>query len=227
VLIILVACCSLLLPTVANARDFIFTNQVNQIQTITLATSTITSQSQLQTLINRAFVVNSTTGTNHQCEKFNFSFTGNQGQYVSGNFTSYISLDFYIISDQSYQNWLKSGSCGNSPDAIVSQLNTMSYGFSVALPSSGLWDIVLVNFSNTRNASGFMMASVSFGSYTVTKTLLGTLTLASTFTNTTATPSAGIPGFPVESIAVGIIMGVIALMVLRGRRRVRQQALTS
>ena len=215
----MVACSSLLLPTVANARDFIFTNQVNQIQTITIDIRTITSQSQLQTLINRAFVVNSTTGTNHQCEKSNFSFTGNQGQYVSGNFTSYTPLDFYIISDQSYQNWLKSGSCGNSPDAIVSQLNTISYGFSAALPSSGRWDIVLVNFSNTRNASGFMIASLSSGSYTLTKTLLDTLTLASTFTNTTATPPASIPGFPIESIAAGIIIGVIALMILRRRRR--------
>ena len=215
----MVACSSLLLPTVANARDFIFTNQVNQIQTITIDTSTITSQSQLQTLINRAFVVNSTTGTNHQCEKSNFSFTGNQGQYVSGNFTSYTPLDFYIISDQSYQNWLKSGSCGNSPDAIVSQLNTISYGFSAALPSSGRWDIVLVNFSNTRNTSGFMMAFLSSGSYTLTKTLLDTLTLASTFTNTTATPPASIPGFPIESITAGIIIGVIALMILRRRRR--------
>jgi hypothetical protein len=206
------------LPVIVGSANYVtFASQVNQVKTITVGSSVTTSLAQQQQLINSPFKVISTAGTNLHCQIWNFTFTGNQGQYVAGNFTSDIPLDFYVIQDTSYQSWLKVGSCGNGADAITSQLSTVAYSFDVALPNSGRWDIVLVNLSNARDADGHLAAYVAAGSYTSTQQLLSTITSTSTFTSAT-TPSTSIPGFPVESIILGMIIGLVALMILRRRR---------
>jgi len=186
--------------------------------TATIGTSVTTSLSQQQQLVNQSFTVLSTTGTNLQCEFWNFTFTGNQGQYVSGNLTSDIPVGFYIVQETSYQNWLKQGTCGSATDAIASQQFTASYGFNAALPNSGTWVIVLVNSSNTRNADGTIAAYLSSEGYTVTQLMLSTLTTTG-MTETTSAASTGVPGFPVESILAGITVGLVAILVLRSRRR--------
>ena len=101
---------------------------------------------------------------------------------------------------------------------ITNKLNTMAYSFDVVLPSSGRWDLVLVNFSNARDADGFMVAYVGAGRYTSTQQLLSTITSTSTITSAT-TPATSIPGFPVESIIVGMVTGLMALMILRRPKR--------
>ena len=211
--------CFAILPVIVNSANYVtFASQVNQVETITVGSSVTTSLAQQQQLINSPFKVISTGGTNLHCRFWNFTFTGNQGQYIAGNFTSAIPLDFYFVQDTSYQSWLKVGGCGNVGDAITSQLSAMAYGFGAVLPSSAKWDIVLVNLSNARDADGHLVAYVAAGSYTLTEQLLSTITMTSAFTSTT-TPSTSIPGFPVESIIVGIVTGLVALMILRRRRR--------
>ena len=186
--------------------------------TATIGTSVTTSLSQQQQLVNQPFTVLSTTGTNLHCEFWNFTFTANQGQYVSGNLTSDSPVGFYIVQETSYQNWLKQGTCGSATDAIASQQFTASYGFNAALPNSGTWVIVLVNSSNTRNADGTIAAYLSSEGYTVTQLMLSTLTTTG-MTETTSAASTGVPGFPVESILAGITVGLVAILVLRSRRR--------
>jgi hypothetical protein len=214
---IMIVCLSTLLIIVGGVNYVTFASQVNQVETITVGSSITTFQGQQQQLINSPVKVNSTAGTNLPCQRWIFNFTGNQGQYVAGNFTSDIPLDFYLVQDTSYQSWLKVGSCGNAADAITSQLSTMAYNFDVPLPSSGRWDIVLVNLSSARDADGHLVAYVAAGSYTSTQQFLSTITMTSTFTSTTA-PSTGVPGFPIESIIVGIVTGLVALIILRRRR---------
>jgi hypothetical protein len=216
-IVIMIVCFATLAVIVSGADYVTFASQVNQVRTVTVGSSLTTSLAQQQQLINSPFKVVSTAGTNLHCQFWNFTFMGNQGQYVAGNFTSDIPLDFYLVQDTSYQSWLKVGSCGNGGDAITSQLSTVAYSFDVALPSSGRWDLVLVNLSNARDADGHVLAYVAAGSYTSTQQLLSTITSTSTFTSST-TPSTSIPGFPVESIIVGIVTGLVALMILRRRR---------
>jgi hypothetical protein len=217
-MIVLVIACFPLLPAIVGSSNYLtFASQVNQVSTITIGSSLTTSLVQQQQLFNSAFKVNSTAGTNLPCERWNFNFTANQGQYVAGNFTSDIPLDFYLVQDTKYQSWLKVGSCGNGADAVTSQLSTMTYSFGEPLPSSGSWEIVLVNLSSARDADGHLVAYIAAGSYTSTQQLLSTTTMTSTFTSAT-TPSTSIPGFPVESILVGMVTGLVALMILRRRR---------
>jgi hypothetical protein len=219
---IMLVCASLLPLIVSGANYAASAIQVNQVETrtVTVGTSVVTFQGQRQQLINSAFKVISTTGTNLHCEFWTLNFTANQGQLVSGNFTSNIALNFYLVQDSNYKSWLNQGSCGNAPDAVTSQLSTMSYSFNAILPSSGSWDIVLVNVSNSRDASGFMLAYIGAGGYTTTEESLSTTTLTSALTSAsnTTTPTTSIPGFPVESMALGMIAGLVALMVLRLRK---------
>jgi predicted S18 family serine protease len=153
----------------------------------------------------------STAGTTLQCQLYNITFLGNQGQFVSGNFTSNIPLNSYIVAAQIYQNWSEAENCGNTGDAIASQLNTTTYSFNAALTSPGQWDFVFVNSSN-RDADVFMVAYLSSIGCTVTQPILSTTT-RSTFTNTTPTPSMVQP-FPVESITIIALVGVVVLTAI-------------
>ena len=205
----------LLLPVVDSQSYVTITTQVTSIQVVT-------SLSQAQRLFNSAFSINATTSSN-SCQKFNLSFNGTQGQYVSGNFTSDVPLGIFITQDSSYQTWLTSGGCASFPSSIVSQPPTTTYAFNLALPYSGLWDIVLVNYSTTRNADGFMTAYLSYSGSTFTQPLLSTITqtslVQSATTESITTGTTGIPGFQAESIIIGIILGLAALIMLRRRRR--------
>jgi hypothetical protein len=220
VLTFILVCASLLALIVSNGNHTALAIQANQVETrtVTVGSSVVTFQGQRQQLINGPFKVISTTGTNLPCVFWTLNFTANQGQLVSGNFTSTIVLNFYLVQDSSYKSWRSEGSCGNAPDAVTSQLSTTSYSFSGILPSSGAWDIVLVNLSNSRDADGFMSAYLGAGGYTTTEESLSTTTLTSHTTSaSTYAPTTSIPGFPLESIAIGMLVGLIALMILRPR----------
>ena len=223
-LIVLLLLCPLLLPVVNSQSYVTVTTQVTSIQVITSTTgsSVVTSQSPTQPIFSSAFTVNATAHSN-SCTKFHLTFNGTQGQYVSGNFTSDVPLGIFITQDSSYQTWLTSGGCASFPSSIVSQPPMMTYAFNLALPTSGLWDIVLVNYSTTRNADAFMTAYLSFLGSTFTQPLLSTITqtnlVPSMMTVQATTGSSGIPGFQAESIIIGIILGLTVLILLRRRHR--------
>ena len=166
------------LPSVESQSYVTSTTQVpsTQLGTYTAGSSVLVSILQPQLVMNRSFTVYSTTGTSVSCETASFTFNGTRGQYVSGNLTSNIAVGFYIMADATYQSWSKLGNCGSVPGAIESQQSTMAYDFTVALPDSGIWDIVLVNSSNARNASGFLMAYLTSGTFISTTSLLSTVT---------------------------------------------------
>ncbi len=227
VLFIMVLCGLSAFAAFSGGNFFTLATGVNQtgMSTTTLSATISTSLSPRQQLINQSFTVPSTTGTNLQCELWNFTFIGNQGQYISGNFTVNSPVDFYLVQDTNYQNWLKQGTCGTVTEAIASQQLTMSYNFSAALPTSGRYDIVLVNSSGTNNAGGSITAYLSSQGYTMTEVMQSTITTTGVTPGTTettqptATLSTNIPGFPIESILAGIIIGLIAILILRFRKR--------
>lgn len=189
--------------------------------TVTVGSSTLTSLS-LQQIFNGPFTVLSTTETKLPCEFWTFNFTANVGQYVSGNFSSDNPVSFFLVQVANYQSWLKAGTCGNAGDAIASQLITMSYSFNAAVPTSGTWAIVLVNSSNAKNADGSLVVYLSSGSYTVTQPLISSM-ITTISSAGTASPgmsqSTNIDGFPLASIMVGIMLGLIVIVSLRRRNR--------
>ena len=219
-LIVMLAFSSFALPTVSSQGYVTVTSQLTSTQSFTVGSKPITSLSQPEILFDSAFKVNSTTGTKHGCETLNITFVGGRGQYVFGNLTSIIPLDFYIMADLSYRDWLHSKSCGSLPPSILTERTTTSYHFNVTLPDSGLWDIVLVNYSNTRDANGFMVALLSSGSLTVTEAMLSTFTkrivIQSTEQTVIPTGSLYLIG---SMIAVVIAIVLVTVEVVRRKQR--------
>ena len=204
---------------------------VNQVVTVTLGTSLSTYA--VQQVFNGPFLVNSTTGTNLPCELWAFNFTATTSQYLSGGYNSDNPVSFYVVPQADYQSWIKAGTCGNSEDALASQLIATSYNFSaLAMPSTGTWTIVIVNSSNANNAGGYLMVYLSSSSYTTSYTLtqLSSIqsftptqsypaTSTSTITSTTTFgPTTTISGFPLLSIILGVLGGLGSIVVVRRRQ---------
>jgi hypothetical protein len=213
-LVVLLLFSPFLLPVVHSQSYVTVTTQITTVQVMT-------TTSQLQQIFNSAFTINATTSSS-SCQIFHLAFNVTQGQVVSGNFTSDVPLGFFITQDSNYQTWLNSGGCASFPASTVSQPPTTSFAFNPSLSSSGLWEIVLVNYSTTRNADGFMTAYLSSFGSTFTETLLSTVTQTnqtqSVMTTSATTVTPGIPGFPAESIIIGIILGLAAVIFLRRYR---------
>jgi len=183
-----------------------------------------TSLSPLVQVFNGPFTVLSTTGTNLPCELWALNFNATTGQYLSGTLNSDVSVGFYVVPQASYQDWVKTGTCGNLGDAITGQLLTTSYGVDppVAIPSSGTWTIVIVNSSSARDAEGYLAIYLTTMPYTVTQPLTGTVTMTTSTTSTTSTvlSSQPVSGFPTSSILLGIVVGLLAIMMLKRRKKV-------
>ena len=218
-LLVIVVCALSISTAAGNSNFFALATHVFQVETTTVVvgTSFSTSLSQSQQLINGAFTALATTGTSLPCEFWTFNFTGNTGQYVSGNFTSDSPVDFYLVQSATYQSWSTQGTCGSATQAVASQLLTKSYAFNAALPSSGAWTIVLVNSSNARNAEGSIVAYLSSGGYTITQPMFSTITTVAS--GNTIPSSTNIPGFPSESLLIGLAVGLLALLIFRLRKR--------
>ena len=199
--------------------------------TVTLGSSLTTSLSTTQQVVNTTFTVLSTTGTNLQCELWNYNFTANVGQYVSGGYSSDNSVSFFLVQQSSFQAWLQANPCGSTTNALASQLDATGFSFGpLAIPSSGTWTVVLVNSSNAKNAEGVVSIYLGAGAYTLTQPLMTTITttIPSSVTQeqTSATgqttftgPTTTISGFPVVSIVLGVISGLVMTLVLRKRNR--------
>jgi hypothetical protein len=203
-----------MLPSVRSQSYSTITTQVSstRVGTITIGTSVVSFPPPSLLLINQSFMVYSTTGTSLGCEATAFTFNGTRGQYVDGSFASNIVIDFYVMSDPSFQSWSKFGTCGRVPAAIEHQQNTTGYRFNVALPDSGTWDIVLINFSNTRNASGFLVAYLTSGTFTsteqITSTVTYTIPIESAIVQELTTLS------PYSLFVIGAIIVVVFIIVL-------------
>ena len=195
-------------------------SHLDQVSTITVLTS-ISTLPTLGQVFNGPFTVLATTGTKLPCELWALNFNATTGQYLTGSINSDIPVSFFVVQQTSYQNWVKAGTCGNLGDAIAGQLLTTTYSInSVAIPNTGTWTIVIVNTSNARNADGYLLAYLSPEPYPVTQPLTGTIimtTMTTTLTTSTALSAQPVPGFPLYSIVLGIIAGLIAVVMLRRR----------
>lgn len=224
-IILTVLCLASLLSSTVAGQNYVTTTT----QTSTTATRTytmgsvITSLSQPQLIVNQSFTVFSTTGTSDNCEMTNFTFSSNRGEYVSGHFAATIPLDFYIMTDGDYQNLMTHRSCGSVP-AVSGVQNAMNYSFNVALPDTGLWDIVLINRSDTRNASGFLKAELTLGNSVTSElsliTNIETVTFQATVTEQAGT---GVSAYSLL-IIVSMIAIVFAIVLFMSRKILKRQS---
>lgn len=216
-----------MLPTVGSQSYVTVTTQVSRTQTGLITLSSTVSVLQRQLVFNQSFTVYSTTGTSLSCETINFPFNATRGEYISGTIKSNIEIDFYIMTDANYRSFSTLGNCGSVPAAIEARQNTMNHTFNVALPDSEVWDIVLVNSSNTRNASGFLSAYLISGTSVSTAPLLRTLTRTK-ITRSTIIMQATFPNLSAYSLIaiLGIFVIVFVIVTITIRKILRRRQST-
>lgn len=102
---------------------------------------------------------------------------------------------------------------------VVDNLGNPVQGANVTIPSLGLQALT--------NSQGLVTFNVPLGTYTVNiskgsstaSPSINVVSAGQTFTLSLSGGGGGIPGFPIESIAAGILVGLVALgLVRRGRR---------
>ncbi len=209
-------CLSLLLPaTVRGQGSFAATTQATTTITTTVGWTTITSMP-TQIVAQSFTAVHVFNAATFACNSTVFTFAGEAGQHVSGNFASDVFLYFYIMTDSNF----RSVACPyqESPKSIVERYAT-SYSFDVVLSSSDQWDIVLVNPGTSGVAKGYIEAYLWSNVQTSQVALFSTTTETTSIplTQTTTTPSFTAEG--VSALILGIVAVAIALAFLLSRRR--------
>ncbi|MGD0690511.1 MAG: hypothetical protein ABSA50_12210 [Candidatus Bathyarchaeia archaeon] len=104
---------------------------------------------------------------------------------------------------------------------VVDSLGNPVQGATVSIPSLGM--------QGQTDSQGTITFTVPLGTYTVNiakgstsaSPSINVVSGGQTFTLTLAVGGAGIPGFPVESIAAGLFLGMMALLLARRKRRSR------
>jgi hypothetical protein len=104
---------------------------------------------------------------------------------------------------------------------VVDSQGNPVQGANVTIASLGL--------SSVTNAQGIVTFTLPPGTYSVTVTRNGSSASSTinptingqTFVLTFSGGSAGIPGFPVESVIGGLVAGLLTLIVIKRRQRVR------
>jgi photosystem II stability/assembly factor-like uncharacterized protein len=102
---------------------------------------------------------------------------------------------------------------------VVDSVGNAVQGANVTIASLGL--------KGLTDSQGTITFTAPLGSYTVNLSkssssaspTINVVTTGQTFTLTLPGGSAGIPGFPIESIAAGLFLGMMALILVRRRRR--------
>ena len=139
-----------------------------------------------------------------------------------GNFSSDNPINFFVAQQETYQGWVKGSTCGNTKDAITSQLTTTSYAFNAAIPNAGTWVIVLVNVSNEKNADGCLVAYLTTLGYSITELMTLTITPSITATTTSAQPTGSAnTQFAAEIASIGLIVGIAVglFAIIMSRKR--------
>jgi uncharacterized membrane protein len=104
---------------------------------------------------------------------------------------------------------------------VVDSLGNPVQGATVSIPSLGM--------QGQTDSQGTITFTVPLGTYTVNiakgstsaSPSINVVSGGQTFTLTLAVGGAGIPGFPVESIAAVLFLGMMALLLARRKRRSR------
>jgi outer membrane protein assembly factor BamB len=148
---------------------------------------------------------------------------------ISGQ-TVYIGSDdrsFYAININTGV-WLWSfpalaavGDPDTTPNAAISG-STVYFGTKAVAPGGGslyAFEPMTVTASTTQTVTVSTTTTTASTAVTHTSTNTTYTTLTSSIWTTTVMPPSPVPGFPVESIIVGLIGGLFGLSLLRRRRR--------
>ncbi len=188
----------------------------SQVSTMTLGTQTLTT---IQGASTPVFAGAVTIPPTHGVCGIYFvqAFNGTANAVLSGSVSANSNVDVYLMTAPAFQAWthqvVAGGTC--TPGSLVaSQRATMSYNFTVTIPSDGVYDLVVNNLShstvvaqvnaNLSTSAPTMVTEVAYS--TVTQQMVQTVMQTST---ETMQPTSSGPD-PTTLAAVAIVIVIIA-----------------
>jgi hypothetical protein len=197
-----------------------------QPSTVAVGTETMTTnQGQSHVIFSAPVAI---PGTHGVCGiYFQQPFNATAGETLTVTFTSNSKVDFYVMTQTVFQSWshqiVAGGNCTPS-SLIISQHDTTSYNFTTTIPSTGFYQIIVNNLSESA-VTAQLTASLS----TTTPSMVTTTTYSTSMQeyvqtimqNSTGTMQAS-SGSTDDTIAIAvaiiIIILVVAVYVMRAKR---------
>jgi hypothetical protein len=188
----------------------------SQVSTMTLGTQTLTTiQGGSTPVFAGAVTIPPTHGV---CGiYFVQAFNGTANAVLSGSVSANSNVDVYLMTAAAFQAWshqvVAGGTC-TPANLVASQKATMSYNFTVTIPSDGVYDLVVNNLSHSTvvaqvnaNLSASAPTQVAEVAYsTVTQQMVQTVMQTST---ETMQPTSSGPD-PTTLVAVALVIVIIA-----------------
>jgi hypothetical protein len=167
-------------------------------------------------------------GAQYGCQYDSRRFMAKTADVISAKITSSSSIDFYIISEQSFATWVKGHSC-MATNALLDAYSVTSYSGIRSIPKDGTYYMLFENFSHdTTTFIHFDLQIIGSASgthyvlFTVVSKAFLTVTQTSTESLTTGTEPIRLTMQSRSSILVaivGLIMIVAGTALWNSRRR--------
>ena len=197
----------------------------SQVSTVAVGTQTLTTnQGQVVPVVAGSHTI---PGTHGVCgEYFVQAFNGTANAVLSGSVSATSNVNVYLMTALAFQAWshqvIAGGTC--TPASLVaSQLDTMSYNYTVTIPANGVYDLVVNNLSTSTvvtqvnaNLSASAPTLVTVVAYsTVTQPMVQTLMQTSV---ATMQPTSNGPD-PTTFAAVTLVIVIIAVVAYLGLKK--------
>jgi len=170
----------------------------------------------------------------YTCEYVFEDFTASAGT-ISGTVTSDNLIDVFLVTQAVGEEWIKTGTCdGPSYDQyLTARTSTTNYSFTANLPSSGTYELLILNQSSENTAHiDFTVNSAGTVTYTTTsysmsqQTFLFTESTSISLQEQTQTSSSSgqTPGFVSSLLMFGVIAVIVialvaVILIRRGKTR--------
>jgi len=200
----------------------------NQVSTVTVGTQLTTPTGQVTPVFSGPETI---PGTHGVCgEYFVQAFNGTMGEVLMGSVSASSAVDVYVMTSTVFEAWqhqvVAGGDC--TPSSLVaSQKSTTSYALSATIPTTGTYDLVVNNLSEstvtaqtTANLATAAPIAVTVIAYsTITQPMVQTLMQTSIQTlQTTSTSSGGSDITTIAAVIVVIIIIAAALYLAKTKR---------
>jgi len=198
----------------------------NQIATVTVGTQVVSTTVGPVTPVFSG--IKTIPGTHGVCGEYIVQkFNGTMGQVLIGSVNASSSVNVYLMSDAVFGAWIHQvvagGTCTPSTP-VLSQVSITSYNFTAPLPSTGVYDLVVNNLSQstvtTQVNANLAMSTPSAATIVAYSTLTHQVmaTVMQTSVQPIQTTGGGISATTIAgAVVVVVIIIIAAYMAMRKR----------
>ena len=196
--------------------------------TMPVSTETLTTgQGQSTSIVSAPVTL---PGTHGGCGVyFNQTFTAPAGTTLTGTFTASSKVNFYIMTQSVFHSWsLQTANCLPT-NLLLNQQGATSYNFTTTIPTTGSYQIVINNLSETTITAQLNASLSTTAPILITTTLYTTSmqemvqTMMQNSTSTIPSTSGSTDYTLPAAIGIVIIIIIAAILIMKSRRRSTQK----